>query len=161
MSSIVRRARDEDIPVLVELTLSAFAPVFSSFRELLGPAIYETIWPDWRKSQQKAVESLCSDSSKSVVLVAELRGTAVGYVAYEVRSRDATGQVLLLAVHPDHQGRGIGTLLNERALEGMRNTGVKLAIVEAGGDSSHAPARRSYEKAGYTPLPLVRHFKRL
>jgi hypothetical protein len=30
-----------------------------------------------------------------------------------------------------------------------------------GGDPSHAPARRSYEKAGYTGLPLVRYYKAL
>jgi hypothetical protein len=43
----------------------------------------------------------------------------------------------------------------------MRESGVRLARVETGDDSSHAPARRSYEKAGYIPMPLVRYFKNL
>ena len=34
-------------------------------------------------------------------------------------------------------------------------------IVGTGGDPGHAPARRSYEKSGYTPLPLVRYYKDL
>jgi hypothetical protein len=38
---------------------------------------------------------------------------------------------------------------------------MRLARVETGGDPSHAPARRSYENAGYTGLPLVRYFKDL
>ena len=38
---------------------------------------------------------------------------------------------------------------------------VELVEVGTGGDEGHAPARRSYEKAGYTPLPLVRYYKRL
>jgi hypothetical protein len=38
---------------------------------------------------------------------------------------------------------------------------MKLAVVATGGDESHAPARKSYEKAGYTPLPLVRYYKDL
>jgi hypothetical protein len=38
---------------------------------------------------------------------------------------------------------------------------MKLAVVGAGGDEGHAPARRSYEKAGYTALPLVRFYKAL
>ena len=161
MDPSVRRVRDTDIEALVELTLLAFVPVFDSFHKLLGPAIYPMIWPDWKKSQREAVETLCSGSNESVVLVAELNGVSVGYAAYEVRSADDTGEVLLLAVHPEHQNSGIGTLLNERALEEMKAAGVKLAIVEAGGESSHAPARRSYEKSGYVGLPLVRYFRGL
>jgi hypothetical protein len=34
-------------------------------------------------------------------------------------------------------------------------------MVEAGGDTGHAPARRVYEKAGYQALPAVRFFKAL
>jgi ribosomal protein S18 acetylase RimI-like enzyme len=161
VSPEVRQARDTDVDALVELTLLTFVPVFDSFLKLLGPAIFETIWPDWRQSQRQAVEDLLCDASDSVVLVAELNNVPVGFVAYEVRPEGDTGEILLLAVHPDHQSRGIGTLLNERALDGMKRAGVKLAIVDTGGESSHAPARRSYEKAGFTALPLVRHFKKL
>jgi hypothetical protein len=43
----------------------------------------------------------------------------------------------------------------------MKQKGALLAVVGTGGDPSHAPARASYEKAGYTPLPLVRYYKDL
>jgi len=69
--------------------------------------------------------------------------------------------VVLLAVHPEFQKRGIATQLNEAALDAMKAVGAKLAIVETGGDDGHAPARRAYEKAGYTGLPIVRYFKDL
>lgn len=161
MEPSIRRVRDTDVEALVELTLLAFAPVFESFRELLGPAIYPMIWPDWQKRQREAVETLCGDSCESIVLVAEVNGAPVGYVAYEVRSKGETGEVRLLAVHPDSQNCGIGSLLNERALEEMKAAGAKLAVAETGGDISHAPARRSYEKSGYVGLPLVRYFKNL
>jgi hypothetical protein len=36
-----------------------------------------------------------------------------------------------------------------------------VAMVETGGDSGHAPARRVYEKANYTMLPVARYFKAL
>jgi len=71
------------------------------------------------------------------------------------------GEVVLLAVHPEFQKRGIATQLNEAALDAMKAVGAKLAIVETGGDDGHAPARRAYEKAGYTGLPIVRYFKDL
>ena len=47
------------------------------------------------------------------------------------------------------------------AVEEMRAAGMKVAVVGTGGDEGHAPARRSYEKAGYTPLPLVRYYQAL
>jgi ribosomal protein S18 acetylase RimI-like enzyme len=157
----IRRVRGADIEALVHLTLLAFVPIFESFRALLGPAVYHLIWPDWRKSQKEAVESLCGDSSGKSVLVAEVDKKPVGFLVYEIQSGEEKGQVLLIAVHPDHQNRGIGTELNQRALEEMKAAGVKLAVVETGGESSHAPARRSYEKSGYVGLPLVRYFKSL
>ncbi len=161
MKQGIRPVRDSDVDALVQLTLLAFVPVFDSFRKLLGPDICSTIWRDWRKTQQAAVETLCREPDKSVVRVAEVNETVVGFVAYEVRSKDHTGEVLLLAVHPEHQNHGIGTKLNQRALQEMKDAGVKLAQVCAGGDPSHAPARRSYEKAGYAALPLVRYYKTL
>jgi len=69
--------------------------------------------------------------------------------------------VQFLVVDPAHQNHGVGTMLNVFALERMKERGVRLARVETGGDPSHAPARRSYEKAGFVPLPLVRYFKNL
>lgn len=43
----------------------------------------------------------------------------------------------------------------------MRDSGVRLAVVVTGGDPGHGPARRTYEKAGFTGLPLVRYYARL
>jgi hypothetical protein len=43
----------------------------------------------------------------------------------------------------------------------MRSAGMRLAMIGTGGDPGHAPARRTYEKAGYTPLPAVNYFKAL
>ncbi len=161
MTITIRRVRDTDVDALVELTLMAFVPVFDSFRNLLGPAIYSKIWPDWRKSQREAVEAFCSDPGKRVVLVAEAQGAVVGLVVYQPEADSDKAEVQFLAVHPDYQNRGVGTQLNERALREMKSAGVRLAVVETGGESSHAPARRSYEKAGYTALPLIRYFKEL
>jgi hypothetical protein len=43
----------------------------------------------------------------------------------------------------------------------MKENGMKLAVVGTGGDPGHAPARRAYEKAGYTAMPAVRYYKEL
>ncbi|MFC1996220.1 GNAT family N-acetyltransferase [Chloroflexota bacterium] len=80
---------------------------------------------------------------------------------YEINQQDETGEVQLLAVHPNYQNQGIGTELNLLALTKLKDVGLRLAKVETGGDESHAPARKAYEKAGYTPSPIVRYFKEL
>ncbi|MBN1641518.1 MAG: GNAT family N-acetyltransferase [Anaerolineae bacterium] len=156
------RAYDEcDLDDIVELSVLAWEPVFHSFRQVLGPAIYPRLYPDWRKSQKEVVESTCGDTGKCSILVAEVDGRVAGFLAYELREPSATGEVQLLAVHPAYQNEGIGTALNLAALEAMREAGMRMAEVATGGDEGHAPARRSYEKAGYTPLPLVRYYRAL
>jgi GNAT superfamily N-acetyltransferase len=161
MNLSIRPVCDNDVDALVELALLAWAPIFPSFEQLLGHNIYTLIWPDWRTSQRAGIETVCKDAEKTTVWVAEVDSRAVGFLAYQLNGRDKTGEVVLLAVHPEYQNRGIGTELNTFALQKMRESGMKMARVETGGDPSHAPARRSYEKAGYTALPLVRYFKDL
>jgi ribosomal protein S18 acetylase RimI-like enzyme len=156
----IRPVGAPDVDDLVRLSLMAWEPVFRSFEQLLGPSVYTLIWPDWRTGQIEAIEAVCQGGEKTTVWVAEADGMVVGFVAYELHE-DKTGEVQLLAVHPAHQNRGIGTELNIFALKKMKDSGMVMARVETGGDPSHAPARRSYEKAGYTALPLVRYFKDL
>jgi ribosomal protein S18 acetylase RimI-like enzyme len=160
MNYQIRPFINKDLDDIVQLSLLAWEPVFISFRQILGPKIYPLLYPDWRKSQAEVVEQICTDQENHV-LVAEVDGNVAGFLAYELREKDATGQVQLLAVHPKYQNHGIGTELNTIALQKMKAAGMKLAEVGTGGDEGHAPARRSYEKAGYTAIPLVRYHKDL
>lgn len=157
----IRKFIDSDIDAIIELSLLAWEPIFISFKQILSPKIYSILYPDWRKSQREGVVSCCSDKEKYSTLVAERQKQVVGFLVYELKKEEQTGEVILLAVHPEHQNNGIGTKLNERALEEMKAAGMKIVVVETGGDRSHAPARRSYEKVRYTALPIVRYFKAL
>ena len=160
MNLHIRPYKNSDSNELAQLTYLAFEPVFTSFKKILGPKIYPIIYPDWRKTQKEGVEMVSTDE-KYTLLVAEADGKVVGYLAYELHENDKSGEVQLLAVHPDFQNQGVGTALNIYALQNMKEAGMNLAVVGTGGDESHAPARRSYEKAGYTALPLVRYYKDL
>jgi len=157
----IRPFSHDDREGVIQLSLLAWAPVFSSFARVLGTRIYTALYPDWQEQQRGVVERVCKDGGGFTVYVALVSETVAGFVAYTVNSEDQTGEVELLAVHPDYQSRGIGTALNNVALEKMRASGARLAIAGTGGDPGHAPARRSYEKAGYTALPLVRYYKAL
>ena len=67
-----------------------------------------------------------------------LEGLVVGFLSYKLDPDDRTAEVILLAVHPDHQNRGIGTALNEFALRAMQAAGMRMVRVETGGDPGHA-----------------------
>ena len=68
---------------------------------------------------------------------------------------DRSAEIYMIAVDPAVQRRGVASLLTEHALDEMRTRGMDLAIVATGGDPGHAPARATYEKAGFTPCPQV------
>ena len=96
------------------------------------------------------------------VWVAEVDGTAVGFVAVGVFDAERSmGEISMLAVDPDHKDGGIGSALTEFALEQLKDEGMKVAMAETGGDPGHAAARRTYEKAGFVLLPIARYFKNL
>ncbi len=160
MNLHIRPFCDNDIEDLVRLSLIAWAPIFTSFEQILGPEIYPIIYPDWQKSQKEVVETVCKDGEETMVWVATVDEIVVGFVAYKLH-KDKTGEVYLLAVHPEYQNDGLGTRLSNFTLEKMRKSGMKMAVVGTGGDPSHAPARKSYEKAEYTALPVVRYYKKL
>jgi ribosomal protein S18 acetylase RimI-like enzyme len=157
----IRPFKGSDINDIVHLSLLAWEPVFTSWEKILGPKLYPiAIYPDWRIGQKEVVEKVCNDA-KINTWVAEVDGQVVGFVAYEFNDTSHVGEVQMLAVHPEYQNQGIDTALNILALQKLADGGMKLAVVGTGGDEGHAPARRSYEKAGYTGLPLVRYYKAL
>jgi ribosomal protein S18 acetylase RimI-like enzyme len=157
----IRPFEDQDTEAVVGLSLRAWAPAFASLEHTLGSEIFKRQHPDWREDQRRAVEDACA-TKKERVWVAEAGASAVGFVAVEFDHPERSmGEISMLAVDPDHQGRGIGTALTEFALDRLKEAGMMVAMVETGGDPGHAPARRVYEKAGYTLLPIARYFKNL
>lgn len=145
---------------VVRLSLRAWAPVFASLEGVLDGEVYGVFFPDWRVSQQRAVEAMCADE-QTRVWVAVLAGEAAGFVAVRLHEADLMGEIAMLAVDPGAQGRGVGGALTAFALDHMRDAGMAVAMVETGGDPGHAPARRTYEQQGFRLFPVARYFKKL
>ena len=88
---------------IVQLSLLAWEPVFTSWEQILGKKLYPiAIYPDWRKSQKEVVEKVCNDE-KMTTWVAQVDGKVVGFVAYELNDANKIGEVQLLGVHPEYQ----------------------------------------------------------
>lgn len=146
---------------VVRLSLRAWAPVFVSIQNTINPDVYQEFYSnDWRASQQKAVEDACATEDVNV-WVAVISGSTVGFIAVKLHPEDSMGEIHMIAVDPSVQGHGIGSRLIEFALDWMQTHGVSIAMVETGGDPGHAPARHTYEKAGFELFPVARYFKKL
>lgn len=146
---LIRPVRADDAPILDAIRQAAFAPVFASFRQILGEEIYQRAQAHEDAAQGPYLASVLREDSQWEVYCAELDGKVVGFVSLQLNAERLAGEIGLNAVHPDHAGKGIGTALYEFALARMREAGMRVATVATGGDPSHAPARRAYEKAGF------------
>jgi ribosomal protein S18 acetylase RimI-like enzyme len=145
----IRPALAGDLPRLEEIRQAAFAPIFASFRAMLGEEIYKLAQAGEDESQGKLLASLLAPDSGWEVYAAELDDIVAGFMAIILNRETLSGEIGLNAVHPEHAGRGIGTKMYDFAIARMQETGMRVATVSTGGDPSHAPARRAYEKAGF------------
>jgi ribosomal protein S18 acetylase RimI-like enzyme len=175
---IIRALRDDDIDAVVEFSVRAWRPVFESFMEVMGPDIFRRIYPHWQAGQADAVRDACRDEAHRTWVAeaprapeptntsgaSEVPGEAARPVAFAVvavHDDPRRGEIYMIAVDPDYQDRGIGLALVNFATDRITELGLPLAEIGTGGDPGHAPARHVYEKAGFTPVPLVRYYKAL
>ena len=157
-----RRARPEDMGRLQSIRRAAFAPVFASFRAMLGDEIYELAQRRDDDAHDGVLTSMMAEDSIWELYLAELGGQIVGFVGVRIDTTTLVGEVGLNAVDPAHAGAGIGTAMYEFAVARLKQAGMKVATVGTGGDPSHASARRAYEKAGFTArIPSLWMYRKL
>jgi len=167
--------RADDIDAVVEFSVRAWRPVFESFMEVMGPDIFRRIYPHWQAGQADAVRDACRDEAHRtwVAEAPEAPGAPdtaeeptqaarpIAFVVVAVHDDPRRGEIYMIAVDPDYQNRGIGLALVNFATDRITELGLPLAEIGTGGDPGHAPARHVYEKAGFTPVPLVRYYRAL
>ncbi len=151
---------DSRLDAVVRLSLRAWEPVFASIASVMDPEVYREQHPDWRATQRKAVEAACADEDVHVWVAADGAQT-LGFVALKLHADDRMGEIHMIAVDPDFQRRGIAKALTEHSLAWFGRAGMTTVMVDTGGDPGHAPARRTYESAGFRALPIARYFKKL
>ena len=157
----IREFREGDLDAVIAFSLRAWAPVFDSVRDVLGDEIFLRLHPDWRAGQAETIRSSCLNEQLDV-FVAIAGGRPVGFAAVALNAfHERMGVIEIIGIDPDYQRRGIGSLLTEHSTEHMRRCGMDIAVVETGGDPGHAPARATYEAAGFVLLPIARYFRML
>jgi predicted O-methyltransferase YrrM/RimJ/RimL family protein N-acetyltransferase len=146
----LRPARPEDLPALQAIRRAAFAPVFSSFRSMLGDEIYQRAQQRQDEGQEQLLTSLATGDAGWTLHVAEVQSQVVGFVSIHLDPDTQIGEIGLNAIAPTHATKGYGTAMYQQALALMKTAGMQVATVSTGGDPSHAPARRAYRKSGFT-----------
>jgi len=152
----MRPATLDDMPRLQEIVRAVWA-IGSDFtlEETYG-SIGDERWDRWLVPK---VMSRLWDEIGSI-LVTEVEGEVAGFLSYAVDRAREVGAIHYNAVDPRFQGRGVGTMQVERALEIFRDQGMRIACVGTGLNDGHAPARRMYEKAGFEPVIEYRMYAR-
>ena len=162
MSFLIRAYAPSDLSTLHAIRAAAFAPVFASFRAIVGPEIAALGLGTAEQEQADLLDAIARPDSGHAIAVAEIGAAPAGFVSWKPNIAPGIGEITLNAVHPDHGGKGIGTALYEHALAALKAAGMQLATVGTGGDPSHAPARRAYEKAGFSVhLPSIYMYRKL
>jgi ribosomal protein S18 acetylase RimI-like enzyme len=167
MSFLIRAYAPADLPALQAVRAAAFAPVFASFRNIVGPEIAALGLTTAEQEQADLLDSIAKPDSGHTIAVAESggpngTGKVAGFVSWKLNIAPGVGEITLNGVHPDHDNKGIGAALYEHALAALKLAGMKLATVGTGGDPSHAAARRAYEKVGFSVhIPSIYMYRRL
>jgi len=159
VNPIIRPLASTDVDAVVAFGLRAWEPNFMSLEEDFGRDLFLRLHADWRAEQEAAIAASCTDAENRV-WVAEVAGQPVAYVVVKFHGEPRpAGEIDMLAVDPAYQGGGLGHQLTAFALQQIRDAGYTLAFVGTGGDRGHAAARRTYESAGFTPIPVVHYVK--
>ncbi|MEX6465983.1 GNAT family N-acetyltransferase [Dietzia cinnamea] len=146
---------------LLNLSLRAWEPVFPVVRNEVPGFVYGAFYPNgWRVRQLKDLSEVLDNEPENVDVAVD-EGRPIGWVCTRLHPDDNMGEVFVIAVDPDYQQRGVGRHLLEHAFARVREAGMAMVMVETGGDSGHAPARRVYESLGFEPWPVARYFKQL
>lgn len=136
---------------LLDLSLRAWEPVFPVVENEVPRFVYSAFFPNgWRERQLKDLTEVL-DGEPDNVDVAVDGGLPIGWVCTRLHPEDSMGEIYVIAVDPDYQQRGVGRSLLEHSFARVRAAGMTMVMVETGGDSGHAPARKIYESLGFEP----------
>ena len=158
----IRPFRPDDLPVLQSIRTGAFKPIHDSFHALLGEDVFRLEFADWDRVQGDYLQTICASRSNKEVYVATTDGAIVGFIGLSMNRTSGQGEIDLNAVESAFQGMGVGEAMYRFAIDRMRREGITIVKVSTGGDESHAPARRAYEKVGFDRrIPSVTMYQKL
>ena len=156
---IIRLAEERDVERLVSIARNEWSAVYEGYREQLGEELFAMAYPtplDTKEAQIRRV------ALGGYCYVAEIDGVVAGFITYLYDENLKIGTISNNAVSAEFRGRGIGPRMYEFIFDLLRSKGAIAVRVTTGLDDAHAPARRAYEKAGFSAnLPSLTYYRKL
>ncbi len=159
---VIRDMRPDDVEAIVAIAIAAWAPIYAGYRRILGDELYHAKSPNWQERKAGEIRAACDPNNSAMVCVGEQKGQIIGFITFSADQQTRIGEIGNNAVHPDHQGKGLGQLMYQHVFGRLKELEMRFVTVRTGGDPAHAPARRAYEKAGFSiKLPGVEYYREL
>lgn len=134
-SPLIREARKDDLEELQKIATSSFSKTRFYNDPLIKKSQADKIYSEWIKN---SILGKMAD----MVLVWEEGKTLLGFVTIK-----KNGNLTLIAVSKDAQGKGIGKLLVRAALNQFKKWGILNSTIET--QMTNIPALRTYMSCGY------------
>ncbi|NOZ22750.1 MAG: GNAT family N-acetyltransferase [Planctomycetes bacterium] len=139
----IRPAASADLDRVHDIAVAGWIPIFERYRLIVGDRMWNDIWKGWEENWFPPTAERHNDR----MIVAEVNGHVAGFATWWFHSNEFA-EVGGNAVHPEFQGRGIGTAQMQWVVNMFRQKGYTCAKVHTGMDPAHGPARAEYRKAG-------------
>lgn len=139
----IRRARGVEVQAIARVYAAAYPP--------------DTDYP---LVEASAVQATFFDDETMAAFVAETDGRIVGVAAVEYDSFDeGNAQICKLAVHPDHQGQGLGRELLKHRLNVLHADPTFDGLVYSAAVTSHPASQHNLIARGFEPYSIHKHFQ--
>ncbi|MGD9497890.1 MAG: GNAT family N-acetyltransferase [Armatimonadota bacterium] len=124
----IRPYREEDRERLHEITAASFrdASIHGKLEAMYGPLRGTT----WAERKNVEIDQDIAAEPEGVLVAVDDDGTIVGYITTTTDEMSGIGRIPNLAVAPGHQGKGIGKLLINAALDRFDGKGMELIKIE-------------------------------
>lgn len=158
---MIRSFKHGDLERVMEIGNLAWKNIYSMFRDCYGDELFHMLIPNEQIQKGLQIESHVANHPQWV-FVCEESGIVVGFITFALNTSTKIGEISNNAVDPRCGLKGIGQQMYESVFKYFREKGMAYATVNTGLDSAHAPARRAYERAGFSIChEEVRYYKKL
>lgn len=162
---VIRNATPADEKRIAEIATQQWTAINENYKKLIGDDLYRIFYGTVEGRVKDVLASLSSLlSNPERFIVTEVDGVVAGFATYRTENVGGVlaGVIGRNAMDNNYKGRGIAGKQYAILFERMKKDGCVCAKVHTGMDEMHAPARRAYEKAGFSGnLPDINYFRTL
>ena len=155
----IRTATEADTEALVAIAVAEWQAIYDGYAEQLGGELFALAYPDPRAAKAGQIRHNVASGN---CFVTECDGRIAGFIHYTYDPAGRIGTIGNNAVSGEFRGHGIGPRQYQHIFDLLKEMGAVAVRVTTGLDAAHAPARRAYEKAGFSAnTQSITYYKKL